>query len=1440
MKRVIWAGSLILALLVVMAGTSSATGATASAGRGGAGHARLVADKKKPTIELGIDGKPDPAQDAPVSNVDAIPTSGEAPLTVSFDGSMSTSDTSTIASWDLSFGDGSPDATGEGAPAEPTVSHVYTSAGVFTATLTVTDANGLTGTATCTVTVNAPPPVPPVAALGNSTGSGAGPLTVTFDGSGSTAPNSSIASWELSFGDGQPDATGTGVPSSLTAKHVYKSNGTYRATLTVTNTAGETGTATCVETVAPKTQHPVLAEQTCSGIDPLPVTFDGSASILSNGPITSWDLSFGDGSADSTGTGPPPSPTATHTYSQVGTFVATLTVTGASSYSRATNVVTVAPTPPVPNMSSVIVPNAEGIHKIKHVVVIFQENRSFDSYFGTFPGADGIPMKDGVPTVCLPDPASGGCVKPYHDTSDVNWGALHSNGSYTADLDGGKMDGFVKVAAKMNTLQCFTKVCQPPVATSDVMGYHTAAEIPNYWFWAKEFVLEDHMFASDNSWSLPNHLSLVSLWSATCSQPHNPMSCVSNNDLPSTLPTDYPWTDLTWLLHADNVSWRYYVGTGSTPDCDDDAAYCEASSISPLTPSIWNPLPLFDDVATDGQKNDVVSTAQFYPAALNGTLPAVSWIIPSGVVSEHPENRVSAGQAYVTGLIDSIMEGPDWGSTAIFLTWDDWGGFYDNVVPPEVDSLGYGFRVPAMVISPYAKRGMIDHDVLSFDAFAKFIEDDFLSSARLDPATDGRPDSRPDVREDEPILGDLQDDFNFNQAPLPPLVLQSGPPWGQVPKQQRTPGPTEGEAPLTVSFDASGSTAPNSDVASWDLSFGDGSPDATGTGAPPSPTVSHTYSTPGTYTVQLTITTVDGGTATIDESITVLAPQPVPTLTASPPGGNGPLTAVTFDGSGTTDPDSTITSWDLSFGDGSQDATGTGPPPSPTATHSYIKAGVYPVVLTVHDANGATASVPYTYIVHPIVTLSPSTLVPLGSDVVTGGGLSPGETASITLNGQPWATATVGPDGEFTTPALAVPALAATTAEVTVTGPVSGVDQTVTPDVSADWTSFRFAPYGGGYNPYEFTLNTGNVGQLTPLPWAGKTGAPISGSATYNDGKLWVGSTNGYIYEFYAPTYSLWHKLSTGGAVVSAAATTSDLAVNDDIFSSKSGSLYAMTDQCKLTGTAKSCLKWTSAPVGPIESSPIVVGSTIYVGSDDGNLYAFYDKSGKRLWSVATGGPIRSSPAYADNLIVVGSNDGKLYGISTVHRDDVVFTGATGGPVTSSPAIDGNVAYVGSQDGSLYAFPLSCVGTCTPLWTAATGGPIESSPAIAGGTIYVGSDDGHLYAFNEATGALEWSVATGGAVISSPTVANGVVYFGSSDGKVYAADAAGCGSATCTPLWSAATGGPIVSSPIVADGVLYVGSNDGDLHVYGLGPADAVRVARSVVAVAIGLVAGRI
>jgi phospholipase C len=149
--------------------------------------------------------------------------------------------------------------------------------------------------------------------------------------------------------------------------------------------------------------------------------------------------------------------------------------------------------------------------------------------------------------------------------------------------------------------------------------------------------------------------------------------------------------------------------------------------------------------------------------------------VPSGKVSEHPPGLVSAGQAYVTTLVNAIMRSPNWKSTAIFLTWDDWGGFYDHVVPPRIDANSYGIRVPAIVISPYSKRGYIDHQTLSFDAYLKFIEDDFLGGERLNPKTDGRPDPRPFVREDAPILGDLVRDFDFTQKPRPPLLLDPYP-----------------------------------------------------------------------------------------------------------------------------------------------------------------------------------------------------------------------------------------------------------------------------------------------------------------------------------------------------------------------------------------------------------------------------------------------------------------------------------------------------------------------------------------------------------------------------------------------------------------------------------------------------------------------------------------
>ena len=216
--------------------------------------------------------------------------------------------------------------------------------------------------------------------------------------------------------------------------------------------------------------------------------------------------------------------------------------------------------------------------------------------------------------------------------------------------------------------------------------------------------------------------------------------------------------------------------SGTEPDCENPAdVTCGPVRQNANTPGIWNPLPWFDTVRADHQLGNIQDVTNFYAAAKNGTLPAVSWVVPSNAVSEHPPNPVSAGQSYVTSLVNAVMKSPDWDSTAIFLAWDDWGGFYDTVVPPTVDQLGYGLRVPAMVISPYAKRGYIDHQTLSFDAYDKFIEDDFLDGQRIDPRSDGRPDPRPDVREDEKVLGNLISDFNFNQSPMAPTVLPVDP-----------------------------------------------------------------------------------------------------------------------------------------------------------------------------------------------------------------------------------------------------------------------------------------------------------------------------------------------------------------------------------------------------------------------------------------------------------------------------------------------------------------------------------------------------------------------------------------------------------------------------------------------------------------------------------------
>ena len=450
------------------------------------------------------------------------------------------------------------------------------------------------------------------------------------------------------------------------------------------------------------------------------------------------------------------------------------------------------PTPsPTPDPDRPIDPEA-GIFNLDHLIFIVMENRSFDHYFGTFPGADGFPRDaQGRIDVCMPDPAQPGvCHRPYHDTNTFEQGGPHGEVASDIDINGGRMDGFVRSLRAIGN-GCVNHPDEFPCKQSkngpqgqpDVMGYHTAAEIPNYWAYAKTFTLHDRMFAPTDSWTLPAHLFLVSGWSATCTDLDDPMSCTSDQKFPGGMwaktgkqwipadggPRPYIWGDLTWMLYTHGVSWSYYVGPGTcvAPPCED--------LMGIETAPVQNPLPGFQSVQATGQLSNIRPNTEFFRDAKTGDLPSVSWVMPVVDRAEHPPDNIQDGMSWVTKIVNSVMQGPAWERSAIFLTWDDWGGFYDHVEPPVVDENGWGLRVPSMVISPWAKPGFIDHQVLSYDAYLKLIEDRFLGGARLDPATDGWPDSRPTVREALEILGDLADDFDFSQQPLPPLILDLWP-----------------------------------------------------------------------------------------------------------------------------------------------------------------------------------------------------------------------------------------------------------------------------------------------------------------------------------------------------------------------------------------------------------------------------------------------------------------------------------------------------------------------------------------------------------------------------------------------------------------------------------------------------------------------------------------
>src|SRR2546430_11237996 len=314
-----------------------------------------------------------------------------------------------------------------------------------------------------------------------------------------------------------------------------------------------------------------------------------------------------------------------------------------------------------------------GSTPIQHVFVIMKENHAFDNYFGTFPGADGIPSGASVPD------GNGGTIVPHWIASTSTDDLPHSRESMLEAWNNGSNDRFAIVAERWGPGRGFQS-----------MGYYDDRQVPFYWDLARKFTLADRYFQPMFGPTIPNRLFSFA---------------GTNAGLESNVIVLSSFDGLTIFdqLAAKRISWRYYH---------------EPSSFHA-------PLPLYFKALASNR----AALSQFVP--LNrlftdiqvGNVAQVTYVDPadSSSISEHPAQNVSVGESWTRDLIGLIMSSAVWSTTAIFLTWDESGGYYDHVAPPQVDSLGYGFRVPMIIISPYAKRGAIDHDVMDHTSILKFI-----------------------------------------------------------------------------------------------------------------------------------------------------------------------------------------------------------------------------------------------------------------------------------------------------------------------------------------------------------------------------------------------------------------------------------------------------------------------------------------------------------------------------------------------------------------------------------------------------------------------------------------------------------------------------------------------------------------------------------------------
>jgi phospholipase C len=369
---------------------------------------------------------------------------------------------------------------------------------------------------------------------------------------------------------------------------------------------------------------------------------------------------------------------------------------------------------------------------IKHVVFLIKENRSFDNYFGTFPGANGATSGD---------ISNGSRVLLGHTPDQLPYDLGHGWQASRLAVNGGKMNQFNLISGgDVNGLMVGMTQMQQ-------------SDIPNYWAYARNFALADNMFSSLSGPSFPNHLYSVAAQSGGvinnplgspqvwgCDSPSG--TTVDVMDAQGNLTHPYPCFDFQTMvdvLQNAGFSWRYY------------------SAPMGVKGFVWNALDAIQHIRFGSLwQSNVLPASNFAHDALNGNLASVSWLTPEAVYSEHPPYSTCIGENWTVQQINAIMQGPDWASTVVFLTWDDFGGFYDHVPPPTVDTYGLGIRVPLIIISPFSKKGVITHTQYEFSSFLAFLE----SPLHLPPLT-----------QRDQGANDLLDTLDLTQQPLPPVVL---------------------------------------------------------------------------------------------------------------------------------------------------------------------------------------------------------------------------------------------------------------------------------------------------------------------------------------------------------------------------------------------------------------------------------------------------------------------------------------------------------------------------------------------------------------------------------------------------------------------------------------------------------------------------------------------